>query len=275
MLEYLIYFCGEKRNGEVEPPRKGCRKTKRIIKMDRKRDFEKQLLDVMFSKKKRISNSYNHKVQCESTLRSVIQNIKFVSKFNKDFVALTLSLIALEQIGTLFCKGCQPTEYGVTKAAREFMNISDERTLQGITHLRHALAHNFGLAIVDDIKKAKYIEKNGDSKYDPKINEFNYKYLIHHSERNPNIIRRPSVDWDGDFTNYGLDDVANTKLSIHNSFEVFVPSLIEKVKEIYEALQNRHKKGELHFVGKGNDTTEEELVAIAYEYFVYSEIVTR
>lgn len=239
--------------------------------------FEKELLDIIFDNNKEVSVGPK-KVLCKSTLLFGLQNAKFNNRFDKAVVSLILHLIALEQIGNLFCKQ-QPNmdDNGIVKALAEFEpNLFNPRERQGIKHLRHALAHNFGLACNDKDQKTfyqrenKHRNKRGESTMLDE-NETNYKYILHFNKENHPIITPPYNDWDGEFKCYSLKDIINKKLNSTTSFQICVPLLIDKVVEIFNKLKEKHQKGELHFVSpNGNDNiNNEDLCEIAFKYFIY------
>lgn len=203
-----------------------------------------------------------------STIQLALRNATFNQDFGNDFVSLLLHLIALEQVGNLFCNA-QDDSNGIVKAIQTFSKVKfSERELQGIKHLRHSLAHNYGLAIISKN------EKNKD--------EQNYKFVLHHfagiatSDRNAsNYIIPPEQEWDGILADCDFERAYECKMNIHNSFRIFVPSLIELADEILnEILPDKYRKGKLHFVRdkKSQKLSDEEFLGqIAYKYFVYTK----
>lgn len=193
-----------------------------------------------------------HRNDCQSTLQLAIN-----STLNQDFVQLLLHLISLEQIGNLFCKKGSDGN-GIVKAIQtSYPNRFSEDQLQGFKHLRHALVHNFGLAIID---------KNQDNKDKNK-----YKYILYR-EPNEEIIIAPKHNWDGILKFTDLQFSKHCKADKETSYLVYIPSLISMAKEIIaQIFPKKLQEGKLHFVHeKGNQNiTDEELGQIAYKYFVY------
>ncbi len=245
-------------------------------------DFEKELLDVIFGKTKQMTifrNGIETIVECQSTIKTAFQNAKYIGYLDKTIAALTLRLIALEQIGDLFCVSEEDThKNGIAKAVKTFMPELSLREIQGVVHLRHSLAHNFGRACIDE-KQVEYytnenkkLEKKGEQ---PKYNldECNYKYILHFERDNNNpMIRQPYREWNGNFQYDNLIDVASAKLNSMDSFEVCVPLLIEKIDGIFNDLKKKHRANELHFVSKSGNSclTNEELSEIAFKYFIFN-----
>ena len=250
------------------------------------RPLEKELLDIIFGEKTNVK-LWNKEIDCQSTIRTALQDAQFNSRFAKKFVSLILHLIALEQIGDLFC----PEEkggynYGIAKALKTFMPKLNPRERQGSTNLRHALAHNFGLSFINNdqieyynTQNNKKIKAGEQPEYD--LNETNYKYILHFAKEYKKddktetypLIKQPDIEWNGEFRHTELRQVADSKLNSTDSFEICVPLLIEKIKEVYEILKQKHQKGELHFASKSgnNIITDNELCEIAFKYFVYNE----
>ncbi len=245
-------------------------------------NFEKELLDVIFGKTKQMTIVRNGKetnVECQSSIRSAFQNAKFIGNLDKTIAALTLRLIALEQIGDLFCISDENSyNYGIAKAVKTFMPELDLRERQGVVHLRHSLAHNFGRACIDENQLEYYTKENkklGKKGEQPKYNfdECNYKYILHFKkEDNDMMIKKPYREWDGKFRYHCLIDVASAKLNSVDSFEVCVPLLIERIDGIYNDLKKKHQANELHFVSKSGNgrVTNEELCEIAFKYFIFN-----
>lgn len=214
------------------------------------RKLEKELLDIMFGNNKEITiEKGNVKIttMCQSTLKTVLMCAKYDEN---EFAALIHSLIALEQIGELFCDDdnrANADNNGIVKALRKFLPHLDDRQQQGIKHLRHSLAHNFGLS----------------------TNK--YKYILTNSEDITSLIRKPKQEWNGNFTYKSIIDAANTKLTDDTSFIVYVSNLIHQVQNIYETLKQKHQKDELHFVGNNKQrASQTDLARIACTYFVYN-----
>ncbi len=232
------------------------------------RPLEKELLDIIFGEKVQVSFG-NAGKDCYSTIRASLQQARLNERFGQAFVSLILHLIALEQIGELFCKDViNKDNNGIAKALNSFVPKLEEREIQGIKHLRHALAHNFGLAIIDTI------HKNQNAKnvtYNP--NEDNYKYILHFKKGNYPMVKKPSNEWDGEFNYISINDVGKEKLSMTNSFVISIPRLVKKIDNIFERLKQKHQKGKLHFVSKSGNAfvTDKELCEIAFKYFVYNE----
>jgi len=204
-----------------------------------------------------------------STIQFALQNATFNQDFGNDFISLLLHLIALEQVGNLFCEA-QDDSNGIVKAIQTFSKVKfSERELQGIKHLRHSLAHNYGLAIVDS--------------KEPKETR-NYKFVLHHftststTKREPNhyiIPPEPEHEWDGILANSDFESAYECKMNVQTSFRIFVPSFIELADKILkETLPDKFRKGKLHFVRDKNSqklSDEEFLGQIAYKYFVYTK----
>ena len=242
-------------------------------------DFEKKLLDVIFGKAEQITivrNGIETNVECQSTIRTAFQTARFSGNL---IASLTLRLIALEQIGDLFCITEEDThKNGIAKAVKTYMPELSLRARQGVVHLRHSLAHNFGRACIDEkqieyyTNENKKLEKKGEQ---PKYNldECNYKYILHFERENNNpMIRQPYQEWNGNFQYGNLIDVASAKLNSIDSFEVSVPLLIEKIDGIFKDLKEKHNANELHFVSKSGNSclTNEELSEIAFKYFIFN-----
>ena len=223
---------------------------------------EKDLIECLLGLNR---NNATHR---QSTIQLALQNANFNQNFGNDFVNLLLHLIALEQVGNLFCEAQDDTN-GIVKAIQKFSKVKfSERELQGIKHLRHSLAHNYGLAIVDT--------------KEPKETR-NYKFVLHHftgtstTKREPShyiIPPEPEHEWNGILTDSDFECAYECKMNVQTSFRIFVPSLIELTDKILkETLPNKYKSGNLHFVrdNKSQNLTDEEFLGqIAYKYFVYN-----
>ena len=249
-------------------------------------NFEKELLDVIFGKTKQMTifrNGIETIVECQSTIKTAFQNAKYIGYLDKTIAALTLRLIALEQIGDLFCVSEEDThKNGIAKAVKTYMPELSLRERQGVVHLRHSLAHNFGRACIDEkqfdyyTKENNKLEKKGEqTKHN--LDECNYKYILHLGTENLEkekyaLIKRPNSEWDGKFQYHSLIDVASAKLNSCDSFEVCVPLLIERIDGIFNDLKKKHQANELHFVSKSGNgrVTNEELCEIAFKYFIYN-----
>ena len=111
---------------------------------------EKELIECILG----IRNNHS---QRQSTLQLALRNAKLNESIDNNFACLLFYLIALEQIGNLFCKS-NSYNNEIIKALETFSDIKfDKCELQGIKHLRHSLAHNYSLAIVDKNKCYKFI----------------------------------------------------------------------------------------------------------------------
>lgn len=67
------------------------------------------------------------------------------------FAAILLYLIALEQLGTLF----YDAKHGIDKVLESSFCSKEEK--EAISHLRHCLAHSYGLAIRSESRKTCYL----------------------------------------------------------------------------------------------------------------------
>jgi len=203
----------------------------------------------------------------QSTIQLALENANLNQGIGNDFVNLLLHLIALEQIGNLFCESDSETN-GIVKAIKTFSSVKfSKRALQGIKHLRHSLAHNYGLAIIDS--------------YESKATR-NYKFLLHHFENTTCseddakcyiITPEPKHEWNGKLANSDYYHAYGCKMDAQTSFRIFVPSLIRLADRIIkEILPMKHRVGELHFVrdNKSKNMSDEEFFGqIAYKYFIY------
>ena len=191
----------------------------------------------------------------KSTLQEALRNGMVNNELRYDFVSLLLHLIALEQVGNLFCSPKNKSDKnGIVRALEEFFPKKfEKRELEGLKHLRHSLAHNYGLFIID-------------SRED--IQKRNYKYLLFYYEDDC-VIKKPDNEFDG-VCKY--DFVKRDKMNAQTSFQVYVPSLINLVRKIiYEVLPDKYGKGELKFYRKDPTLSEQEFFGhIATKYFTYT-----
>ena len=214
---------------------------------------EKELIECLLGLNKQSTGR-------QSTFQLALQNANSNKIIGNDFVSLLLHLIALEQVGNLFCKTNGTDTNGISKAIKEFSNVKFSNiALEGIKHLRHSLAHNYSLAIVD----------HRSSKH--------YKYILHYHENNNSsydkseyYIIPPISEWDGTLADSDIEKTYNCKMNINTSFRIFVPSLIELSEKITDTLRQKYQKGELHFVCNKENKDLEFLGQIAYKFFVYS-----
>ncbi len=132
-------------------------------------------------------------------------------------VATLLYLIALEQIGELFVDHQSGSGYdpnGIAKALYKYSVLKDDQNgskadkIDAIKHLRHSLAHNFGLASDKQSKK--------------------YKYILTFNNENKYIIKLPNNNWNGDYSD--ISDETSTKIHQIN--------LIKEIERIISAIQS-------------------------------------
>ena len=132
-------------------------------------------------------------------------------------VAILLYLIALEQIGELFIEpqsgnGNDPN--GIAEALYKYSVLKDDENgskadkIDAIKHLRHSLAHNFGLASDKQSQK--------------------YKYKLTFDNENKYIIKLSDKKWNGDCT--VKSDETSTKIHPIN--------LIKEIERIISAIQS-------------------------------------
>ena len=118
-----------------------------------------------------IPQNYDSRSNIYMALRTARENEQY-----RPFVSLLLYLISFEQIGDLFIEDSEDKDAdnnGIIKVFRYFRPELTPEQLQGIKHLRHSLAHNYGLELRN-----------------------NYKYTINIVETNSNIITIPNANND-------------------------------------------------------------------------------
>lgn len=140
--------------------------------------------------------------------------------------SLTLYLICLEQLGTLFCEDGDGDNNGIFKSIACFSPKKfKSEEIEAIKNLRHSLAHNFGLVSFNS-------KKPTDTKY---------KYIIYYNDSEKNdIVRLPDKPWDGDWSDK----------SERTSCLIYAFSLMRLIEQIILRIQTRYKENKLEFAIK-------------------------
>ena len=182
------------------------------------------------------------------------------NEFSNPLVSLLLYLIGMEQIGELFIEdkkkenGISYDNNGIVKVFRHFHPSINSRQLQAIKHLRHSLAHNYGLLCIDKDENNRCLNENKQrTKAGQKPQKLTgyYRYILDFKTTSDELIE--VIETDTEFTDY----------------KVYVSSLIKGIKNIYRKLKNLYYNGNLTFVrkeGQGN-LSKEELNQIRQTYF--------
>lgn len=148
------------------------------------------------------------------------------------FTGLTLYVILLEQIGTLFGNKEEPKAIKrilQTTGNKIPLGLNKEQTV-AVNDLRNTLAHNFGLATEPRCNK--------------KGTEVHHKFTLSFSDDAP-PVRLPEQKWDGCFTD--KQDCTST--------EIGVPALCELVEEVIDYVRQSYKNGKLE-LRLGEEETE-------------------
>lgn len=195
-----------------------------------------------------------------STLNSALCAAQEIEA-SKPIISLLLYLIGMEQLGELFCEDKKKENdiiydnNGIVKIFRKFCPKLSSRQLQGIKHLRHSLAHNYGLVCIDEDENkrcAKENQKRLDKGLHPLKLTGYYNYILNFENMSDDII-----------------DIIDTKDKFID-YKVYVRSLIKKVKEIVKSLRNLYYDDyNFSFVRKEEtgQLSEEELDKIRHKYF--------
>ena len=196
-----------------------------------------------------IPQDYNYKSNLYSAWQTASENVRY-----RPFVSLLLYLIGLEQIGDLFFDDiAKKDNNGIIKVFRKFYSNLEPRQLQGIKHLRHSLAHDYGLMCVDT-EENKRCEKENKKRekqgllLQPLTGFYHYT-LDFTTENNPFIIVSSEAD---------------------THFDVYVRSFIKQVFNIRKIMSDLYFNDELHFVtksGEKKNLTNDELLNIHEKYF--------
>lgn len=149
-----------------------------------------------------------------------INSVRHPSEPSLLLVTVLLYLNSLEQIGNIFSKN---NEYGIRYAIKLFadknasikqvfgQDFDTECTM--IQHLRHALAHNFGLVNIDPASKS------------PK-EKFTLSYI---NDKSAKVVTLSKIKWNGDYADK----------SDETSVEINVPTLVKMTESIFAEAQNQ------------------------------------
>ena len=145
--------------------------------------------------------------------------VRPTSKQSDIFASLLLYLIALEQIGNMFIEPISANDTnGIAGSFYKYSVLKDDENgsktdkIDAIKHLRHSLAHNLGLAIIDKSKKPEKC----------------YKYTLELYSDDTYIIKLPEIKWDGDWSE--KSEKTSTKIHPFN--------LIKEIERIISAIQS-------------------------------------
>ena len=126
------------------------------------------------------------------------------------FSALSLYLIALDQLGHLFVKGKESVKVGEILKKAKISEFGNEDIRKAIKQLRNSLCHNFGLA-------------NNRKPF--------YKFTLDFNDENK-IIELPMKVWDGNWS----DKMKETQTTVHifplcNAIEKAINSVITQYEQ--------------------------------------------
>ena len=187
----------------------------------------------------------------KSTAQLALQNAQYSMCMGNSLVALLLYLICLEQFGNILCKNDSDTN-GIVKVLKEyFPKKFDDEQLKAIKNLRNSLCHQFGLA-------GNYKKKN-KTHY--------YKFILSPTENQEAVIC-PKEEWNGSCDNLS-SPVSMNKYDVQTSYQISIPSLIKIFDETINNIKEEYRKNKLNFVTRENQTIEQRLKEIEYNYFIY------
>lgn len=196
----------------------------------------------------------------KSTLNSALCTAREIET-SKPVISLLLYLIGMEQLGELFCedkkkeKNIVYDNNGIVKVFRKYCPRFSSRQLQGIKHLRHSLAHNYGLVCIDE-EENKRCEKENQKLLENGLQPLKptgyYNFILDFENLSDDII-----------------DITETKDKFID-YKVYVRSLINKAKDIIKSFCNLYYEDyDFSFVKREGAVrlSEEELDKIRHKYF--------
>lgn len=158
-------------------------------------------------------------MECNLRMKNEVQENQLCN--SELFTGLTMYLILLEQIGSIFKRTdieiTEGDKEGIKYAMRMFSTLANEE-IKAINGLRNNLAHNFGLASDSKGKEGKF--KNNK-----------YKFILSFSNDDP-IIKLSTKKWDCRYDD--KEDDSSTVIGVY-AFCNEVENIIKKLTEVYHA----------------------------------------